>query len=334
MDLHVLRFRLRALGTLTFDAFPGITLRGALGQALREMTCAYARRNQCPGCPQPEGCAYARLFRPTAAMYRLPVTRYRDLPPPLTLRPRFGPGSYGAGSVLEFEMTVVGAAWRHVPAIVAATAALERAGLGQGRDDSSPAGSCRLDSVDLLGPGGFTARLFDGETGALRPVSQPWRFPDDFLSASDATGAATSAGADAAAGGSEIQIDFRSPTLFARGRDPRGEPTFGALIDMLLRRYWLLSSICGGDPVSRDEQKALVASAESVLERDRALSWVEWPHRSTRQRRTIPLGGWTGRLVVAADADLWLPYLRLASLLHVGKHTLYGFGEVMPAVVA
>ncbi|HEU0079613.1 MAG TPA: hypothetical protein VFQ76_18290, partial [Longimicrobiaceae bacterium] len=96
MRLHVYRFRLRALGSLCFPGFPGPALRGGLGDS-REV--------------------HALLFEPPAA---LPHKRFADPPRPITLRPRFGAGTYGPGSVLEVEMTLVGSAGAHLLPVVRA----------------------------------------------------------------------------------------------------------------------------------------------------------------------------------------------------------------------
>jgi CRISPR/Cas system endoribonuclease Cas6 (RAMP superfamily) len=49
---------------------------------------------------------------------------------------------------------------------------------------------------------------------------------------------------------------------------------------------------------------------------------------SRRQHGSMTFGGWMGRVEYAAGPARWMPLLRAARLLHVGKHTDFGFGEV------
>lgn len=292
MDLHVYRFQLRTRGTLRFGTFPGPALRGALGES-REV--------------------YARLFAPPPA---LPQKRFADPPRPVTLRPRFGAGVYGPDSALELEMTLVGSAGAALPALVRALVRLGEEGIGEGRRDGDEAGRFTLERVDALGPGGAVPVVTP--EGLFRPVRLPWRFPAGF--------GAANAGEPAAA---RIRLEFASPTFVNRRGQPRGTLAFTDLVDDLLRRISLLAQAYGGGAVyTRDEECALLEEAAGVEATDSAVRWTEVERYSRRQHGSMTFGGWMGWVEYAADAPRWRPLLRAASLLHVGKHTAFGFGEV------
>ncbi len=294
MRLHVYRFRLRALGSLFFPAFPGPALRGALGDS-REV--------------------HALLFEPPAA---LPHKRFADPPRPVTLRPRFSAGTYAPGSALEFEVTLVGSAGAHLLPVVRALVALGESGIGARRDGSASDGRFALDRMDALGPRETVAVVTPD--GLFRPVVLPWRFPDDFA-------------APAAVGGGRFTLELRTPTFVRRRDEPRGALAFRDMVDELLKRVSLFSLAYGDGPVyAREEEVELVGAAAAVEIEDAAVSWTEVPRYSRRQGRRMGFesgfAGWAGRVTYRGSPDLWLPLLRAAPLLHLGRHTAFGLGEV------
>jgi hypothetical protein len=294
LHLHVYRFRLRALGSLCFPSFPGPALRGALGDS-REV--------------------HALLFEPPAS---LPHKRFADPPRPVTLRPRFGAGTYATGSALEFEMTLVGSAGAHLLPIVRALVALGEVGVGARRDGSATDGRFNLERVDALGPR-ETAGVVTPE-GLFRPVLLPWRFPDDFVD-------------PPALPAHRFTLELRSPTFVRRRGETRGALGFRDLVDELLKRVSLLSLAYGDGPVyTREEEVELVQAAAEVGVEDAAVSWTEVPRYSRRQGRRMGFesgfAGWAGRVTYRGAPDRWLPLLRAAPQVHVGRHTAFGLGEV------
>jgi hypothetical protein len=247
LPLHVYRFRLRTLAPVEFTTFPGPALRGALGD---------------------DPAAYAAFFSPPRM---LPQARFADPPRPLVLRPGFGAGCYGEGSVLDLDVTLAGRAASHLPALIRALATLGARGVGAGR------GRFRLERADALGPSGTRAELVT-PGGLVRSAALPWRFPGDFI-ATD--GVATS-------GDRGFTVELRSPTFVRRGSDRRGTLEFRDLVDDLLRRASLLGQAYGDGPVqSREQEEALVQAAEGVRIADAAVRWQEVPRysRSRRPRR-------------------------------------------------
>jgi CRISPR/Cas system endoribonuclease Cas6 (RAMP superfamily) len=120
-----------------------------------------------------------------------------------------------------------------------------------------------------------------------------------------------------------------TPTFIRRGDDSRGTLQFRDLVDDLLRRISLLSRAYGDGPVHRrHEELAMTDATASVAIEDAAVRWMEVPRFSRNQRQAMTFGGWMGWVRYAVDAVPWFPLLRAAELLHVGKHTTFGFGAV------
>lgn len=294
MQLHVYRFRLRAVGSLRFPAFPGPALRGALGDS-REV--------------------HALLFDPPPA---LPQKRFADPPRPVTLRPRFGAGTYAPGSVLEFELTLVGSAGAHLLPVVRALLALGQTGIGATREGSAMDGRFELERVDAVGPR-ETAAVVTAD-GLFRPVLLPWRYPDDFA-------------VPPSPGAERFTLELLTPTFVRRRGEPRGALAFRDLVDELLKRVSLLSLAYGEGPVhTREEEAALLEAAVGIETEDAAVSWTEVPRYSRRQGKRMGFesgfAGWMGRVTCRGSPDPWLSLLRAAPLVHLGRHTAFGLGEV------
>jgi hypothetical protein len=289
LPLHVYRFRLRTLGPVEFTTFPGPALRGALGD---------------------DRAAYAAFFSPPPV---LPQARFADPPRPLVLRPRFGAGCYGEGSALEIDVTLAGRAAHHLAALIRAVASVADSGVGPARHAGG--GRLRLERADALGPGGLRHAVVT-EDGQVRPVMRPWHFPADF------------AGTDERERGG-FTLGLRSPTFIRRGADPRGTLAFGAVIDDLLRRVSLLGQGYGSGPVyAREQEEEMLAAARTVELVDAAVRWAEVPRYSRNQRAPMTFGGWMGTVRYAGDPAPFGPLLRAAALLHAGKHTGFGFGQL------
>lgn len=290
MQLHRYRFRLRTLGPIRFPVFPGPALRGAIGDQ-RDL--------------------YAALLRPSAT---LPQKRFGDPPRPFVMRPRFGAGDYGAGSALELDVTLAGAAAAHFPTLLRGLARVGEQGVGADRHAAPDAGRFHIERVDAIGPDG--CRTVVTPDGWLRPGTLPWRLPQDL------------AGPPGAWTG-EVTLAFRTPTLVRRGDDPRGTLELHGIVDDMVRRISLLAQAYGGGPVyGRHEELAMTDAATAASIEDAAARWVEVPRFSRTQRQPMAFGGWMGWVRYRGVSAACLPLLRAAELLHAGKHTAFGFGAV------
>ena len=66
-------FEIEALSTLNLPPYKGSTLRGGLGNALKEVSCVSKEKHYaCPGCPYRTGCVYSYVFE-TPADGKIPV---------------------------------------------------------------------------------------------------------------------------------------------------------------------------------------------------------------------------------------------------------------------
>lgn len=315
MELSVFRVRLRTLGRIRLDKFPGIPLEGALTAGIREVSCGCRAQDAEDRCPVGRRCAFHLLTRPHASLFESLPRRYGTPPPPLVIRPRFPPGTYEAGVDLEVQAVLVGSAREHFKWLLAGLVAAGRHGVGPTRNGSPRDGRFEVRRIEVVGP--ERVEEWNGRTVGDACLSA-WRYPEDF-----------SAPGSRDASARRLTLELRSPTLVEKKGLPRGSLEFSDLVGALSKRVSVLGlGYGGGNLVPYEEHLRLKALAEPVTLDGRGCRWEEWPRHSRRQGRSFPVGGWVGWVRYRGDFAPFLPLLRLAGLLHVGAHTLMGLGEV------
>jgi hypothetical protein len=126
-----------------------------------------------------------------------------------------------------------------------------------------------------------------------------------------------------AEGVTRIAIDFLTPTELKPVNDPEFPILFGRVRD----RISTLRALYGPGPLDVDF-KALGESAAAVRRLRCDLEPVTRERRSARTGQTHPIGGFTGTAEYAGSLDPFLPYLRAAVHTGIGRHTVWGNGEI------
>lgn len=65
-----------------------------------------------------------------------------------------------------------------------------------------------------------------------------------------------------------------------------------------------------------------------MLEYKTDLRWCAWERFSNRQKQSMSAGGVTGHIELRGNLEPFLPFLKIASYVHVGKMTSFGNGKV------
>lgn len=288
--------------------------RGAFGAVFRSLVC-HDTRLDCATCPLRARCPYPAVFAPSARPDRPEIARLRDPPRPFVLRdPRPDDDELPADRPLPLGITLVGTAATELPYFVVTFRRLGEEGLGRDRVRFRVAGLRALDAAGL--PTGDVL----AEDGSVRLVTKP-------LTASDL---ARPGDADA----TRVRIRFRTPTdVRHAGEQPGDAPSFGALIRRARDRAGALAAFYGGGSLVNDPSAvAEAASRVALVQSD--VSGETLLRRSARTGERHPLEGVVGWAAYEGPGlGALLPWLRVAEVLGVGKHTTFGQGQIEVGVL-
>jgi hypothetical protein len=124
-----------------------------------------------------------------------------------------------------------------------------------------------------------------------------------------------------------VTLRFLTPTeLKAEGRVVE-EPEFRHLFARIRDRIATLSALYGNGPLMLDFQALGERAGVVILER-MDLNWEYASRRSSRTGQVHPLGGFTGTTEYRGSLAEFLPWLRAAQWVGVGRQTVWGKGDV------
>lgn len=286
------RFTFTVTRDIHLPAYAGSMLRGAFGHALRGLSCM-TRQKECTGCPLHTTCPYPAIFAPVPPAEHS-LQKFSQIPVPYVIEPEHSAlRHYAAGQTFCFDMVLMGRAQAELPLV---TLAWQRAlgnGLGQAK------GCATLESV---------------EEHTQEAPTQHTAWPEALPCAET----------------SVVDLHFITPLrLQENGKAlPPNRLTPRALLMALVRRTHLLAEFHLGGPFTVDfTQLAKIAGCIRSEASDCPLHWQDWQRYSSRQQRTIQLGGVIGTWRLAGALTPFMPYLQLGTLLHVGKEAAFGLGH-------
>jgi CRISPR-associated endoribonuclease Cas6 len=286
--------------------FHGSMLRGAFGHALRRTVCVMGPEQACSCCLLRQACVYTRLFEPYVEGEPPPFLRGIDQAVrPYVFEPLGGEGRLEPGDTLRFDLLLFGRAVELQAYAYLAVERMARGGLGAGR------AKFRLVRVEAAEPGGSTRELF--ATGsppspvpaaALVPSLSP--FPTDA-----------------------VALVFSTPLRLKVRDHLTGQPTFRDLVFNMLRRVLELAHFHVPGAAIDWTFRSLLDRADAVEVAAADLRWHDWERWSQRQNSAMKLGGLVGSLVLDGDLEPFVPLLRAAEVVHVGKGATFGLGKLV-----
>ena len=296
-DLFSFRFTFLARDPICLPAgLPGNILRGGLGSALRRIACAA----ECPGhagadireCQLRSGCAYARIFEP-ASLGGGP-SGLSDWPRPFVLRAaHLSRQPIAAAGQFWFDINLFEMRRPVIEFLERAFRSLAVEGFGPQHSQAD------LLSVHSIGPDGSPA---DG-----RPIS-----------------ISLDPGADET---HRLRVVFRTPTELKSDQMPAGRPEFGILFARARDRIATLRSLYGDGPLEIDFH-ALGKRAEAVQMTECQVRQRAVQRRSARTGHSHTIGGFVGMAEYQGNLGEFLPILKAAQWTGVGRHCVWGNGEL------
>jgi len=294
-EFYRFRFHFRAVDPVFFPpGKSGNVIRGALGMVLRD-TASPA--------------AYARLFEPGSGLGKAP-SGLADWPRPFVLRAgRLDGRAFAMGEAFCFDVHVFDLRAPVLAYFREAFAAFGAQGIGPGH------GRASLERVEQLTLEGAADQLgvpplvlhLDCEPPS-GPVLPPSPVPH----------------AEAVR---RIRVRFLTPTELKSAGGLVRRPEFSVLFGRLRDRLSTLRTLYGPGPLPIDFREAGERAAQISLTNCR-LQWENVQRKSGRTGQTHPLGGFTGHAEYEGPLDEFVPWLRAARWVGVGRQTVWGKGDV------
>ena len=306
LQLSRYRFELEFSSRVELPPYKGFALRGAFGTSLKRLACT-VEGEECRLCPFGQSCTYAAIFETLPPPVAGDAGKYSSYPRPFVIRPPLTrQNNYDKGDYLSFEMILVGTSRALLPHVVAAFSALGEVGFRDGQ------GRFTVAEVAVITGTGREETVYRGET---------FHSIDDHFTYADLRGVEAEV--------RELSLSFITPArLDLAGKLRDAPPTFKELIELILRRASLLMAFQTEIP-SADDYRELLERAERVRLVDADVTWHDLERYSNRQKTKMYQGGIVGAATYRGDLGEFLPLLRLGSLVHVGKSTVFGLGRYL-----
>jgi hypothetical protein len=211
------------------------------------------------------------------------------------------------GETFSFDLNVFDLRDPALAYFVLAFAQLAREGLGPRRGRATLAEVSQLDIERRP-----AARLYDGSAFRMEAAPAPLA-----LALAD----------DGAAPVRRVHVRFVSPTELKAGAQIAGRPEFSILFARIRDRVSTLRALYGDGTLEIDFA-AMGERAAAVRMTRCEVRQVDVERRSSRTGQVHPIGGFVGEAEYEGDLMEFVPYLRAAEWTGVGRHTVWGKGEL------
>ncbi len=296
-------FHCRFTSGARLPGYLGSTLRGALGWALKKTNCAL-RRQQCSDCLLREQCTYAWIFE-TERYRARDGRRVNARPHPFVLQPEeVVAGEKNIGDPLVFSLLLLDRANDLLPQIVYAVRLMGESGIGAGRRHGM--GRFVLQQIVTTG-----RNIYLADNEVLR---QPEKI--ERLRLADPGDGAIS----------RLQVDLLTPLRLKQSNRMELNLPFHVLIRACLRRISSLEDAYGAGEPDLD-YRGLASRAGEVREKTKNIRWQKLLRWSSRQRQNTSLSGLAGSIGYQGELREFLPILRYAEQVNIGKQTVFGLGK-------
>jgi hypothetical protein len=309
-ELYAFRFHFRASDSIYFPpGKSGNVVRGAFGTIFKQIVCI-PKCHDSRACELRSGCAYARIFEPVAPSGEGP-SGLRDWPRPFAFRAAHLDGRIiEPGRTFHFDVHLFDLKDPAIVYFVLAFAQLAREGIGPRR---GRAVLTRVDQMDASGRPG--AQIYNGQTFLMNELCPPIRL--DLAGVPEPV--------------ARVHIRFLTPTELKHGQSLAAKPEFPILIGRIRDRLSTLSALYGPGPLGIDF-KGLAERAALVKMAGCNIDYTDVERKSARTGERHPLGGFVGDADYEGDLGEFMPWLRAAPWVGVGRQTVWGKGVIEVAV--
>lgn len=243
--------------------------------------------------------AYARLFEPRTAPGAAGPSGLADRPRPFVFRAaHLDARTIPPGGEFHFDAHIFDVHDPALPVFRAAFSAVAEAGIGRRR------GRALLERIEQLDLDGRGYNVADHPLPPCRIALDPETSIVDHAC-----------------------LRFLTPTELKGGGDVASEPEFPILFARLRDRLSTLRALYGAGPLQIDF-RGMGERAAAVRLMRCSLAWERVERRSGRTGQVHPIGGFTGEAEYQGPLAEFLPWLRAARWVGVGRQTVWGKGDV------
>lgn len=304
------RFTYTVQEPLKMPPYKGNVFRSRFGYILRDITCVGGEQQCKKRCAFPDKCVYSKCFETPVPEDSTILRGQPFAPHPFILEPpRTEKLDYTPGDTLTCTLTLIGATINLLPWFVFTFREIGKRRVGiRGKR-----GQCQLEKIET-----FPAR--DNQSIRTIYTAETEMLTDDglILQLDDVMHAAPHSI-------DEIELEFLTPTSIKVNGKWTGALTFEHLIRNLLRRIRFLSYFHCGEDLDVDA-RALIGKAGSVTH-ESDFRWFRADRYSYRAERSVPMGGFMGKVRFIGALEPFLPFIYLGEYLHIGHHTTFGHGQ-------
>lgn len=283
--------------------YAGSMLRGVYGNSLRKISCMTGQK-KCDNCPIITTCPYPELFDPAKDMTHM-GRNVKSIPAPYVIQaPAWGAKELKKGDELSFNIRLFGVSSHRTPFVFHSFRQALYHGIGRKPNKASAVVSniCHLETKQ---------NLFDDEGNFVQHTPS--------IPKIDISNCPTN-----------IRIEFKTPYR----SQIQGKPisvkdiTPRRLVTDIIRRARLLIEFYGdASDITNWPIDEWLAMADNI-KNTKELYWQDWKRYSNRQRRSMRLGGLMGKWYWQDVPTEIAAILKIGSIIHVGKQTVFGFGHM------
>jgi hypothetical protein len=332
----VFEFVLTPEKTIIFPPFKGNVFRGALGKALKDLTCAF-KSKQCNECLIRDKCLYAQIFESHNVEGKSILKNIEKAPHPFVI---FVPDKYRLeypeNDKIHFYLTLIGSAIEYISYFILSFEQIGKKGIGNNR---SP---FRVERVRVSGE-----NIYDpAEKKVLRdfpvlkgcdflpacndntPSPQKKESKQKLLQGGKGGGFLEKSPPNIEVSNREgLKLFLESPTRIKFDGRFQKNITFDMIVRNILRRVQLLCTFYCDGPDFVDFT-SLIEKSKEIKIVDKKINWQQQMRFSYRQEKNVSMGGVSGWIEFAGDVAEFLPFLKIGEYLHVGKGTGLGLGKI------
>lgn len=305
------RFTYTVQEPLRMSSYKGNIFRGSFGYLLRHIACIGDTEQSCENkCQYPDKCAYSKCFETPVPADSQILRGQPYAPHPFILQPPHTEKlDYAPDDTFCCNLILIGNAINLLPWIVFTFVQMGKRRIGlQGKR-----GQCQLETVESLptSENQQPQTIYTAETEMLSNDRLILRLDDVMETAPEIN--------------DTLELEFITPTSIKVNGKWTSRLTYEHLIRNLLRRIRFLSYFHCGKDLDVDAP-TLIKAAESVTQQSH-LRWLRKDRYSHRVEKSVPMGGFTGKIRFEGDIKPFLPFICLGEYLHIGHHTAFGFGQ-------